>query len=212
MPKKIVRPQAVVTPELKARLAAMEARNAVPRPRRVGAFDIDAYVNDIATGVTERPGIVREDQGVMLDREESEAMHDASRHMAQVAVGCRDMAKLGGLCGFELSHDAWIRAAEDVDALPTVVHIILSQRRLTDPHAMVDDIGLDCICDAIERVGVCRGMALLDATRRGGALTLSAERLVDRAHSATRALTALLYRHARTARYRAWRDQTPYRE
>lgn len=177
-----------------------------------GQFSFDQYIDDIAAGVTELPGIVREDQSAKLDREEWEAMHDASRHMSRVAKVCKEMAQMAALCGFNEWHDAWIRAAEDVDRLPTVFRIILTERRLTDTHAIVDDIGLDSICDAIEVVGICLGMATGETIRRGSGISVSAERLVDDAHCATRSLTALIVRHQSTARYRACRDQFSYRE
>ncbi len=61
MPRKIARPQAILSAELSDRLAAMEARNALPRPLRVGAFDLDRYVDDLVTG-RDRPGVVRVDE------------------------------------------------------------------------------------------------------------------------------------------------------
>lgn len=203
------RPEAEVYREAQAVADGILAK--LNPPRQPGQFSFDQYIDDIVAGVSERPGIVREDHGAKLDREESEAMHDAWRHMMQMAKACKEMAQMEALCGFDEGHDAWIRAAEDLDALPTAVQLILSQRRVTDPHAIVSDIGHDCICEAIERVGICLGLASGDAIRRSG-ISISAGRLLDHAHGAASALTALLSRHARTARYRAWRDCTPYRE
>ena len=58
MPKKIARPQAPCTAENLKRLAEIEARNSVPRRPRPGSFDLDQYVDDLASGVVDRPGIV----------------------------------------------------------------------------------------------------------------------------------------------------------